>query len=165
MCARSQRARLRSRRCKRGFALAVGSRYEFVTDPSAWSGRVARTEDCQLDFSNLLLWAVVILGSAYAGYLIGRWSVINDGTLDEYDETTGAAYNEYAGEEFRDETAPIAKGPASPKREDWTPKKPRTRTAKPPPALAGVIDGGAGGQRRQPSSSAKPPPAAAGLKS
>jgi len=126
---------------------------------------VASTEDGQLDFSNLLLWAVVILASAYAGYLIGRWSVINDGTLDDYDETTGAPYNEYAGEEFREETAPIAKGPAPPRRDDWTPKKPMTRTAKPPPALAGVINGVGGSQRRQPSSSAKPPPAAAGLKS
>lgn len=126
---------------------------------------VASTEDGQLDFSNLLLWAVVILGSAYAGYLIGRWSVINDGTLDEYDEAAGAPYNEYAGEEFREETAPIAKGPATPRLDDWTPKNPVTRTAKPPPALAGVIDGAGGASRRQPSSSAKPPPAAAGLKS
>jgi len=112
---------------------------------------------------------VVILGSAYAGYMIGRWSVINDGTLDEYDEATGAAYREYAGEEYTEATAPIAKGPAAAKRDHWTPRTPQTRTAKPPPALAGVVGGGAqggsGGQRRQPSSSAKPPPAAAGLKS
>lgn len=118
-----------------------------------------------MDLSHLLLWAVVILASAYAGYLIGRWSVINDGTLDEYDEPTGAAYNEYVGEEFREETAPMPKGPATLPRDDWTPKTPRTRTAKPPPALAGVAGEPAGGQRRKPSSSAKPPPAAAGLKS
>lgn len=118
-----------------------------------------------MDLSNLLLWAVVILGSAYAGYLIGRWSVINDGTLDEFDEPTGSAYNEYAGEEFREETAPIAKGPANLPRNDWTPKEPRTRTAKPPPALAGVAGETSGGPHKEPSASAKPPPAAAGLKS
>lgn len=125
--------------------------------------RERRTDN--LDLSNLLLWAVVIIGSAYAGYMIGRWSVINDGTLDEYDEPTGAPYNEYAGEEYREDAAPMAKGPATLPREDWTPKTPRTRTAKPPPALAGVRSETSGGPRRQPSSSAKPPPAAAGLKS
>ena len=123
-----------------------------------------------LAFSELLLWAVVILGSAYAGYLIGRWSVINDGTLDEYDEPTGAPYREYAGEEFREETAPIAKGPATLPNEEWKPKKPHTRGVKPPPALAGEPGSPAGSGsgtkwRRKPSSSASPPPAAAGLKS
>lgn len=120
-----------------------------------------------MELSNLLLWAVVILGSAYGGYLIGRWSVINDGTFDEYDEPTAAPYNEYAGEEYREETASIPKGPAPPVRETWTPKEPRTRSAKPPPALAGEPSGGRTdhASRRAPSSSAKPPPAAAGLKS
>lgn len=122
-----------------------------------------------MDASNLILWVVVIAGSAYAGYLIGRWSVLNDGTLDEYDEDTGAAYNEFAGEEFREDNVPIAKGPAAPQREDWTPRTPKTRTAKPPPALAGAVGDGSGkssaARHRQPSSSAKPPPAAAGLKS
>lgn len=120
-----------------------------------------------MPISNLLLWTVVILGSAYAGYLIGRWSVLNDGTFDDYDEPTGAPYREYAGEEFRAETAPMPKGPASHVDREWTPKEPLTRSAKPPPALAG--DPGSpshasGGSRRKPSSSAKPPPAAAGLK-
>lgn len=127
-----------------------------------------------MDFANLLLWAVVILGSAYAGYMIGRWSVINDGTFDEYDEAVGAPYNDYAGEEFREETAPMPKGPTTPTRHEWKPKPPLTRSAKPPPALAGQPGGGASagsaggpgvGARRKPSSSAKPPPAAAGLKS
>ncbi|MCH9765368.1 MAG: hypothetical protein K0U34_05185 [Alphaproteobacteria bacterium] len=119
--------------------------------------------------SELLLWAVVILGSAYAGYLIGRWSVINDGTFDQYDEPTGAPYRDYAGEEFTEAAAPMPKGPAPTGHETWTPKKPHTRSAKPPPALAGEPGSPStargGGSRRKPSSSAKPPPAAAGLKS
>lgn len=117
-----------------------------------------------MDFANLLLWAVVIFGSAYAGYMIGRWSVIHDGTMDEYDEPTGAPYNDYAGEDYRDATAPMAKGPAAPAERKWTPRKPRTRGVKPPPALAGEPGSPAGGARRAPSSSAKPPAAAAGLK-
>lgn len=122
-----------------------------------------------MDISQLLLWAVVILGSAYAGYCIGRWSVLHDGTMDEFDEPTGAAYREYAGEEFRDETAPMPKGPAPPPERQWTAKEPITRTAKPPPALAGPPGGqsgaGAANANRAPSRGVKPPPAAAGLKS
>ena len=124
--------------------------------------------------SEFLLWAVVILGSAYAGYLIGRWSVLGDGYDDGLEAATGAPYRDYAGEQFSEATAPMPRGPATVRNDSWQPKKPITRSAKPPPALAGnpgsSSGGGSGGgtgtgARRKPSPSATRPPAAAGLKS
>ena len=106
----------------------------------------------------LLLLAIVILGAAFAGYMIGRWSVLTAledvaNRLDPDSPGLGPAGAE---------SPSLAPGPAPHSDETWQ-RKPVTRSAKPPPVLAGDIgQGGGSNPRKAQSGGARKPPASAG---
>ncbi len=98
-----------------------------------------------MTLTELLLLIIVIAGAAYAGYIFGRWSILNEqagGTPSRTDS----------------DSSPLP-GP----RETLDPP----RRASPPPATAGGThaDVPAGGSRTgpEPRRTAAPPPARAGL--
>lgn len=112
-----------------------------------------------MDPTTILLLAVVILGSAYAGYLIGRWSVLS--ALEDVANRIDPDVDEH-GRASRPRATPPP-GPAAHSETTWS-KRPVKRTAKPPPALAGdLAESGSSGQASSPPSArSKRPPAAAG---
>lgn len=113
-----------------------------------------------MDPLTLLLLALVILGAAFAGYMIGRWSVLSalEDVANRLDPDSGELVpgrNDGGG-------ATIARGPATHSEDDWR-NKPIIRSAKPPPVLAGHIDGVREKSTRPDGrSGAKKPPASAG---
>jgi hypothetical protein len=116
-----------------------------------------------LEPTTILLLAVIVLGSAYAGYLIGRWSVLTaledvanriDPDVDDQGRNIRGG-----GSAARQQPPP---GPATHSETAWT-RQPVQRTAKPPPVLAGNIDGQNSNQASPSAGSgSKKPPASAG---
>ena len=99
-----------------------------------------------MSLSELLLLIIVISGAAYAGYMFGRWSVLNE-----------------RGERDASPLPERERGPLPGPREGLDPPR---RPVAPPPAAAGdseATQASAGGSRQAPSRTAAPPPARAGL--